>query len=593
MRPGLSKEDSVDPQERRIERRLTAIFAADVAGYSRLMEQDEVGTLRALTVHREVMDRLISDHGGRIANTAGDSVLAEFPSAVDAVQCAVEVQEKIAAAQPPTAILFRIGLHVGDVMVHGGDLLGDGVNIAARLQALAEPGGICISAAAHEYVRKAMPLSFADLGPQRLKNVDEAVRVYALKTTGREPEAAGLLPLHARPAIAVLPFTNMSGDPEQEYFADGLTEDVITALSYWRWFPVIARNSTFSYKGQAKSVTEIGRELGASYLVEGSVRRAGVRIRITVKLVATSTGHQVWAERYEREITDIFVLQDEITERIVASIEPELHRAEQNRIARKSPESLDVWDLALQALALQHRMHRRGHAEARSLLNRALAVDPKSSFAWSRLALGLYHEAILGWAEDRDVALRASLEAAERAIDLDDRDWIGYGVLGMGQLWTHRDFDAALSSEERAVSLNPSAPLARHFLACILEFSGRPGEAIPHLQAIHRLDPHYEFASLAVADEALCELLLGNMEVALTLADKALRMLPANVRARQRLCATLVLLGRVPEGQETMEELLRMQPNLTSSYITTTYPFRNPMDQELFSGALLQAGLPR
>jgi adenylate cyclase len=205
MRPELSKEDSVDPQERRIERRLTAIFAADVAGYSRLMEQDEVGTLRALTVHREVMDRLISDHGGRIANTAGDSVLAEFPSAVDAVQCAVEVQEQIAAAQPPTAILFRIGLHVGDVMVHGGDLLGDGVNIAARLQALAEPGGICISAAAHEYVRKAMPLSFADLGPQELKNVEEAVRVYALKTIGREPEAAKLLPLHARPPLPFCP----------------------------------------------------------------------------------------------------------------------------------------------------------------------------------------------------------------------------------------------------------------------------------------------------------------------------------------------------------------------------------------------------
>ncbi len=582
----------MDRQEHKVERRLAAIFAADVAGYSRLMSQDEVGTLRTLTAHRQIMDRLIAEHGGRIANTAGDSVLAEFPSAVDAVQCAVEVQEQIAAAQPPIVVLFRIGLHVGDVMVHGGDLLGDGVNIAARLQALAEPGGICISAPAYEYVRKAVHLSFADLGPQTLKNVEEPVRVYALKTTDTGPEAARPLPLPARPAIAVLPFTNMSGEPEQEYFADGLTEDVITALSYWRWFPVIARNSTFAYKGQAKSVTEIGHELGATYLVEGSVRRASARIRITVKLIATSTGHQVWAERYEREITDIFDLQDEITERIVASIEPELHRAEQTRIARKPPESLDAWDIALQALALQHRMHRRGHAEARSLLNRALAADPKSSFAWSRLALGLYHEAILGWAEDRDEALRASLEAAERAIDLDDRDWIGHGVLGMGQLWTQRDFDAALSSEERAVSLNPSAPLARHFLACILEFSGQPAEAIPHLQAIHRLDPHYEFASLAVADEALCELLLGNLDASLALAERAVRMLPANVRARQRLCATLMLLGRVSEGQETMAELLRMQPTLTGSYITATYPFRNSEDQDLFLGALIQAGLP-
>ena len=584
-------------QDQRIERRLAAIFAADVEGYSRLMDADEVETLRALTAHRAVMDRFIRQHGGRIANTAGDSVLAEFPSAVDAVECAVAVQDALdgpaGSDREDRRVRFRIGVHVGDVMVRDGDLFGEDVNLAARLQALAEPGGVCISGAAHEYVRKALALIYHDLGSQPVKNIAEPVRAFAVRTKAAAPEVSrpSLLPA-SRPAIAVLPFTNLSGDAEQEYFADGLTDDVITALSYWRWFPVIARTSTFAFKGRPKSVTEVGRDLGAAYLVEGSVRRAGDRVRITVQLSDTATGHQLWAERFDREITDIFAVQDEITERVVGSLEPELHRAEQHRVSRKPPESLDAWDLSLRALALQHRMSRRGHAEARALLERALAIDPASSFAWSHLALCHYHEAILGWAEDRNSALQASLRAAERAVDAEERDWLAHALCGMGHLWTRRDFDEALKEEERAVSLNPSAPLARHFLACILEFSGRPGEAIPHLQVIHRLDPRYQFASLAVADESLCNLLQGDLDSALALARTALKMLPANVRARQRLCAALALLGRIDEARAEMEELLKLQPDLGSAYIEATYPFKIPDEREFFVQALRLAGLP-
>jgi TolB-like protein/Tfp pilus assembly protein PilF len=440
---------------------------------------------------------------------------------------------------------------------------------------------------------KSLLLSYADLGRQQVKNLEEPIRAFSV--TRGDSDTSVSRRSHqppSRPAIAVLPFTNLSGDSEQEYFADGLTEDVITSLAYWRWFPVIARNSTFAYKGRAKSAMEIGKELGAAYLVEGSVRRAGQRVRISAQLVETATGHHLWAERFDRDIVDIFQLQDEITQYVVANVEPELHRAEQSRIARKPPESLDAWDLTLRALSLQHRMSRRGHVEARVLLEKALAIDPVSSFAWSHLAVCHYHEAILGWAEDRQAALELSLQAAERAVEIEDRNWLAVALRGMGSLWTKRDFDAALKDEEQAVALNPSAPLARHFLACIFEFSGHPEQAIPHLEVIYRLDPRYQFLSLAVADKAMCRLLQGDYDAALVLAQRAIRMLPANVRARQRLCAALALLGRVPEAKTEMLELLRLQPSLTSSYIHTTYPFKISDERELFLDALRVAGIP-
>jgi TolB-like protein len=392
-------------------------------------------------------------------------------------------------------------------------------------------------------------------------------------------------------AVAVLPFDNLSQDPAENYFVDGLTEDIVTALAYWRWFPVVARNSTFAYKGKPKTSPEIGRELGAAYLVEGSARRSGDQVRITVQLIEADTGHHLFAERYDRSMTDVFVVQDEIAERIVASIEPEIHRAEARRAARKHPADLTGWDYALKALSLQERMTPTCHAEAREHLARALEIDPTSARAWSLLSLCHYHEGILGWVDSRDAALRSSLEAAEQGVACDDREWLAQALWGMGKLWTERDFVLALDGTERAVALNPSAPLARHFLACIFEFSGRPAEALPHLDTILRLDPRYRFRSLAIADQSLCHLLLGEFAEAISTAEAAVRAQPGNVRARQRLVAALCLNGADERARTAAGELSKLQPTLDEAYIDDTYPFMIPEERDRFVGALRASGL--
>ena len=317
----------------KVSRRLVAVFAADVEGYSRLMGADEVGTLKGLTERRAILDKLIGDRGGRIANTAGDSVLAEFGSAVDAVQCAVEAQAALAEANSGIAadrrISFRIGIHVGDVMVRAGDLFGDGVNIAARLQALAQPGGVCVSGTTYEQVRKVLPVAFTDMGLQQVKNIEDPIRAYAASELGEVIRGAAVaedslrpLPLPDKPSIAVLPFKNMSGDPEQEYFADGMVEEIITALSRFKWLFVIARNSSFTFKGKAVDVKEVGRRLGVRYVLEGSVRKASRKVRITAQLIDAVTGTHLWADRFERDLTDIFALQDEVTAAVVSAIQP-------------------------------------------------------------------------------------------------------------------------------------------------------------------------------------------------------------------------------------------------------------------------------
>ncbi|HEV2604702.1 MAG TPA: adenylate/guanylate cyclase domain-containing protein [Microvirga sp.] len=341
---------------------MAAIFAADVAGYSRLMGQDEVGTLWALATHREALDRLIGEYGGRIANTAGDSVLAAFPSAVDAVQCAVRAQETLAGLNsridPDRALRFRVGIHVGDVLVRGADLLGDSVNIAARLEGMAEPGGLCISGDAHRQARKALNVQLRDLGLQQVKNIEEPVHAFAwapsqhvLPKTSVSTQSAPP-PLPDKPSIAVLPFTNMSGDAEQDYFADGMVEDIITALSRIRSFFVIARNSSFTYKGRAVDIRQVGRELGVRYVLGGSVRKVDNRVRIAGQLIEAQSGSHVWADRFDGGLEDIFDLQDKITQSVVGAIEPSLRRAEIERSRRKRPNELGAYDLYLHALPL-------------------------------------------------------------------------------------------------------------------------------------------------------------------------------------------------------------------------------------------------
>ena len=401
-----------DPTE--IKRRLAAIFAADVEGYSRLMGADEVGTLDALTARREILDGLIGAHGGRIANTAGDSVLAEFGSAVDAVRCATEAQGALAKANSTLPenrqINFRIGVHVGDVMVRAGDLFGDGVNIAARLQTLARAGGLCVSGVTYDQVRKILPLRFTDLGAQTVKNIEEPIRAYEVKAQGVEAssalgEASSLvdgkpLALPDKPSIAVLPFENMSGDPEQEYFADGMVEEIITALSRFKWLFVIARNSSFTFKGKAVDIKEVGRRLGVRYVLEGSVRKAAGKVRISGQLIDAITGAHIWADRFERDLTDVFALQDEVTVAVVSAIQPKLLQTEIAMATRRRPENLTAYDFYLRAMPQFYLATREGVAEAIRLAHRALELDPRFGFVAALAGVCHMHNVLWGYAID-------------------------------------------------------------------------------------------------------------------------------------------------------------------------------------------------
>src|SRR5712692_8085616 len=398
MRHGGGAMEPAGPA--RVERRLAAILAADVAGYSRLIEADEEGTLgRLRELRAEIIDPRIAEHRGRIVKTTGDGLLVEFASVVDALRCAVGMQAALAESNAPTPpdhrIAFRIGINMGDIVVEDGDIFGDGVNVAARLEGLAEPGGICVSARVQEDSAGRLDLAFEDIGEQQLKNIARPVRVYRIRLDRTSPPAARpALALPDKPSIAVLPFTNMGGDPEQEYFADGMVEEIITALSRLRWLFVIARNSSFAYKGRAVDVKQVGRELGVRYVLEGSVRKSANRVRITGQLIDSATGAHIWTDRFDGALDDIFELQDEVASRVVGAIEPKLRQSEIERTARKPTESLDAYDLYLRALAQFHKYTEESMREVIALLTRALAIDP--SYAPAAAMIG-WCRSVQGW----------------------------------------------------------------------------------------------------------------------------------------------------------------------------------------------------
>src|SRR5215469_8756704 len=421
----------------RAKRRLAGILAADVAGYSRLIGVDEEGTLHPLrAIRAQVIDPAIAAHRGRLVKTTGDGFLVEFASVVDALRCATEAQQAIAGRNTGVAeaerIELRIGVHQGDIVVEDGDIFGDGVNVAARLEALAEPGGICVSARVQEDAAGRLDLAFADLGEQNLKNIARPIRVYRVGPAsplpnpppqageGRVGVAQASLPLPDKPSIAVLPFQNISGDPEQEVFADGMVEDITTALSCIRWFFVIARNSSFAYKGKVVDVKQVGRELGVRYVLEGSVRKGGHRLRITAQLIEAETGNHVWAERYDRDVGDIFAVQDEITERVVAAIEPELYAAEDIRSQRKPPESLDAWECVIRALSAIGRGTQDANTEAERLCRSAIAIAPGYAQAHSLLAWAILRSAT--WAGGIAAVMAETEAETQIALSLDDRD---------------------------------------------------------------------------------------------------------------------------------------------------------------------------
>jgi adenylate cyclase len=564
----------------------------DVAGYSRLMERDEEETLSRLTaIRHDLVDPSIAAHDGRIVKTTGDGLLVEFASPVEAVRCAVAIQGLLIERGGPIErrIVFRIGIHLGDIIAVEDDLFGDAVNIAARLEAFAEPGSICISGQIYDHVRDKVPAAFEDAGEQTLKNIARPIRVWRIRC-GPAGSADGQVPITSGRAIAVLPFANMSGDTGQEYFADGITEDIITALSLWRVFPVIARNSTFLYKGRTGiDVPQAGRELNARYVLEGSVRRSGERVRVTGELVETSSGHQIWAGRFERDTKDIFAAQEELAAAIVGVIEPEIFRNEQTRVLKTAPESLDAWDMWLRGCWHVYKLTRRDNEDASRLFHRATELDPGWAEPHAWIGHALFYAALQGWESSTADAFRQAHEHARRALELDAKNWRGLVVAAHCSVFL-REHERAIAEAERAIELNPSAATAYHALGLAFSYSGRPQEALAPLQNAKALDPNSLSVAFVLANLSFVEYLLGNYAAAEQYARNAVERDPRNLRARHRLIAALGQLGRVADAARELEELRLHHPRLSLAQFDATYPFKSMEERTHFLDGLAKAG---
>jgi adenylate cyclase len=585
------------------ERRLVAIFAADVEGYGRLMSSDEAGTLRELTKRRRILDGLIASHRGRIANTAGDSVLVEFNSAVDAVQCAVEAQGALAEANqempPDRHIKFRIGVHVGDVMVKAGDLFGDGVNIAARLQSSAAAQGICISGAAFDHVRKVLPLTFIDLGMQSLKNL-EPIRAYAVSVASGPSQAGSLvdvrepLALPDKPSIAVLPFTNMSGDPEQDYFADRMVDDIITALSRFKALFVIARNSSFTYKGRAVDVKQVGRELGVRYVLEGSVRKAANRVRITGQLVDTATGAHLWADRFDGGLGDIFDLQDQVTESVVGAIAPAVEKAEIERAKRKPTDSLDAYAIYLRGLARLYQFAgRQANDEALRLFNSAIGLDPDFAAAYGRAAFCYIIAKTNGWFSDTANEIAEVTRLAQRAVELGKDDAIALADSGYALAYVVRDLEAGAALIDRALVLNSNSAEAWNWGRWVKNFLGEPETAIERFARALRLSPLGPRVTAMRGGTASAHFFLGRYDEAASWAAMALQDNPDFQPGLRVAAASNAMAGRPEQAHKAMARLRQLNPTLRICNLKDVRgPYRRADDLSRLEEGLRQAGLP-
>ncbi len=588
--------------EERVERRLAAIFAGDVAGYSRLMGADEEGTLRQLKAHRkELVDPKITEHRGRIVKTTGDGILVEFVSVVDAVRCAVEIQrgmaERNSSVPGDERIQFRIGINIGDIIIDGDDIFGDGVNVAARLEALADPGGIMVSGVVHDQVRDKLSFGFEDMGEQTVKNIARPIGVHRVSLIESAPPAtfkstavAGKTEpsIGNRPSIAVLPFANMSGDPEQEYFADGISEDIITGLAKLRWFFVIARNSSFAYKGKAVDVKRAARELGVRYVLEGSVRKGGNRVRITAQLIDAATGNHIWADRYDGELTDIFALQDEITRKVIAAIEPNLLEAEGIRSQHRSPEDLDAWDMVMQANSLFWRLTKHDSEAAIALLRQAAERYANYAPAHSMLAFVLLISRQVGWISmEREVNEPAAI--AGHAVELDDRDPWAHLALGYVAL-TRRQTDEAADEFQHALDLNPNFAAAHGYLCFALALDGRSDQAIPHGEQAIRMSPHDPQNALFNVALAAAHYLAGRYTEAIGCARKAMQQRFGLTNGHRIYIASLAQAEKIDEARAALAKLQELQPENSVAWIERNIPY-TPKPMAKFLEGMRKAGL--
>ena len=581
------------------ERRLAAVVAADMVGYSRLMEVDETGTLARLKTHRiELIDPAIAKNRGRIIKTTGDGMLVEFHSVADAVLCAAEIQRRMARrnadVSPARWMQFRIGINLGDVIVEENDIFGDGVNVAARLEMLAEPGGICVSGAVRDQVGDRLDdIAFEDLGDQIVKNIARPIRVFRVRlepnaTTALEgaKDAAAATTIAKKPSIAVLPLVNMSGDPEQEFFADGLTEDIITELSRFHELLVISRNSTFVHKGKAVKVQEVAREFGVDYVLEGSVRKAGDRIRVTVQLIDAETDRHIWAERYDRQLEDIFAIQDEMTRAIVATLPGRVEAATHDRAKRKPTDNMAAYECVLAAKVLHHRSTREDNAEAQRLLNRALALDPNYAHAHAWKACVLGQTWVYDWCADREVTFQQVAAELEITLALDDNDSDVHRILAALNL-NRDDHDKAAYHQERALALNPNYDLVVVQQGELLTWLGRPEEGIDWIRKAMRLNPYHP------------ERFWSHLGRACYCAEKYAEAAEAFSRITRPdhthhafLAATFARMGNAVAATAHATEVLKREPEFSVAVYLATQHYKREVDRRRHEAGLLSAGLP-
>jgi adenylate cyclase len=557
-----------------MQRRLAAILVADVVGYSGLMERDEAGTLSAVKSDRaQIIEPRITAQGGRIVKSMGDGLLVEFASAVAAVRCAKEIQDAIAA----DGLRYRVGVHLGDVIVENEDLFGDCVNIAARLEGLAPPGGICLSDRVYEEARGKVDLDCEDLGEVPLKNIARSLRVYRVRSAFAAPVETSVEVVLERPALAVLPFDSMGGDSGQGYFADGLTEDLITALSLWRWFPVVARNSTLVYKSRPTRVQQVAAELGVRYVVEGAVRKGGERVRVSVQLIDAKTGHHLWAEKYDRNLTDMFAVLDEITQQIAAAIVPELETSERRRASAKPPRSLDAWDCWQQGMAYKNELTRDAFFRAKEMFERATALDP--TFAQPHTWLAWLHQ------DDHDElfisppeeALANWLSEARKAISLDRNDAWAHVALGLGLRRAGR-LDEAIAALEEAIEINPSHSFAYVTLGAALGAAGSVEQGISMIEKGIRLNPRDPMMSFIMLQNLAFEHLKAqHHEEAIVWARKSIQQRPDNPIPYVALASSLGHLDRIEEGRSALEACEGARPGYLD-HMARTSPSEHVLD---------------
>jgi adenylate cyclase len=577
-------------------RKLAAILSADVAGYSRLMGADEEATVAALNACRAIFKDEIESRNGRVVDTAGDSVLAEFPSVVEAVRTAVQVQQALAqrneGVPEDRRMEFRVGVNLGDIIEEAdGTIYGGGVNVAARMESLATAGNVCISGKVYEEVQDKIEFKLEFMGDHSVKNIANPIPVYRVLSNGGQSPVAAIPSSGAileRPALAVLPLTNMSGDPEQEYFADGLTEDLITALAAWRSFPVIARNSTFAYKGTSQDVRQVASELGARYILEGSVRKGGNRVRITAQLIDASSGHHVWAEKFDRDLDDVFAVQDEITLRIAATVEPAVGKIERKRSVVKPAKSLDAWDYYQRGMSELNTYTKTGSAQARVLFDQAIALDGTYSQAYSGMAWSHVLDLLLQHTPEPEESMAKLLAAAQRAAALDDEDSVAHLMLSIAYMWPNED-ELSIAAGERAIELNPSNALALVSLGNILDLVGRTDEGIEKIESGLRLNPRDANNHIYMAFLGRAYLNARRYEQAAERARKAIHRRSDYPNAHYILAVSLAHLGLEAQARDALDACNRIKPGFAERR-SEWRPYRNPADNDHIHAGLKKIG---